>query len=386
MKILHVLASLAPRYGGPSKACVEMAVAVARLGHEVKIFTTNIDGPNDLDVPLNHPVMKNSVEIRYFQVQPPRFWKFSLPLARALKPAIAQADVVHLHSLYLFTNLVTGYWCRHFQKPYIMRPHGTLDPFLFNRHRGRKMLMEHLFEHRNLQNAAGIHFTTEEEKELASPHTFQRQGFVIPNGINLSDFAQLPSPGEFSELYPETRGKRCILFLSRLNFKKGLDLLIPAFIDIAREHPDIHLIVAGPDDEGLGEQARQQLCHAKMLNRATFPGMLEGHKKLTAFAAAQFFVLPSYSENFGIAVVEAMACGLPVIISDKVNIWREVQRANAGIIVPCRIPELVSAMKKMLHSDNLTEIGQNGKTFAAHEFDWNAIGSRLAKMYQDVIP
>jgi glycosyltransferase involved in cell wall biosynthesis len=384
MKILHVIGALAPRYGGPSKACVEMAAAVARLGHEVKIFTTNIDGPKDLEVPLNQPIMKDRVEIRYFQVQQPRFWKFSLTLARALKKAIAEADVVHLHSLYLFSSMIAGFWCRFFQTPYIIRPHGTLDPFIYVRHRNRKHLMEFFFEDRNLQNAAGIHYTAEEEKQLAAPYTFQRPGYVIPNGINLHDYAFLPPQEAFSELFPETNNKDVILFLSRLNFKKGLDLLVPSFVEIAREFPNAHLVVAGPDDEGLGQQAKQQLQLSDLHHRVTFPGMLEGAKKLAAFSAARFFVLPSYSENFGIAIVEAMACGLPVIISNHVNIWREVAQAQAGYVIPCTISDLVSAMKKMLTCDNLGEMGKHGKQLVRTEFDWKSIGSRLECMYQAV--
>ena len=112
MKILHVIANLAPRYGGPSKACWEMARAVAQLGHEVSIYTTNQDGPGELEVPVGQPVWREGVEIRYFPIQAPRFWGTSLPLAVGLRRKIPAADLVHIHSLYLFHDLVAGHYCR----------------------------------------------------------------------------------------------------------------------------------------------------------------------------------------------------------------------------------------------------------------------------------
>ena len=186
MKILHVIANLAPRYGGPSKACWEMARAVAQLGHEVSIYTTNQDGPGELAVPLDQPVWQEGVEIRYFPIQAPRFWGTSLPLALGPAPARSRpSDLVHIHSLYLFHNLVAGHYCRQYAIPYLVRPHGTLDPFIYRRHRWRKRLMEHLFEHRNIRRAAALHFTTAEEQALAAPYTFDTPGLVVPLGIRL---------------------------------------------------------------------------------------------------------------------------------------------------------------------------------------------------------
>ena len=138
--MLHVISSLAPRYGGPSKACWEMARAVAQLGHEVSIYTTNQDGPGELAVPLGQPVRREGVEIRYFPIQPPRFWATSLPLALGLRHKIPASDLVHIHSLYFFHSLVAGHYCRQNAIPYLVRPHGTLDPFIYRRHRWRKRL------------------------------------------------------------------------------------------------------------------------------------------------------------------------------------------------------------------------------------------------------
>lgn len=386
MKILHVIANLAPRYGGPSKACWEMARAVARLGHEVSIYTTNQDGPGELAVPVDRPVYRDGVEIRYFPIQAPRFWGTSLPLARALRQKIPAVDLVHLHSLYLFHNLVAGHYCRQYAIPYLMRPQGTLDPFIYRRHRWRKRLMELLFEHRNIRRAAALHFTTAEEAELAAPFTFQTPSVVVPLGIDGAEFALLPDPGRFRARHPEIGNKRIILFFGRVNFKKGLNILVEAFGAVARRREDVHLVIAGPDNEGWGDKVRSWLSAEGLLGRFTFTGMLLGPEKLAVLRDADMFVLPSYSENFGIAVIEAMAAGLPVIISDKVNIWREVQAGGAGRVIPCDAEALAGQILELLAQPELTrQMGGNGQTLAQDSFQWSCIAQNLAAAYAKII-
>jgi glycosyltransferase involved in cell wall biosynthesis len=386
MKILHVIANLAPRYGGPSKACWEMARAVARLGHEVSIYTTNQDGPGKLAVPLDHAVYREGVEIRYFPIQAPRFWGTSLPLALALSRKIPATDLVHIHSLYLFHDLVAGHCCRRYHIPYLMRPHGTLDPFIHRRHRWRKGLMERLFEHRNIRQAAALHFTTAEEARLASPFTFQTPGVVVPLGIDLAEFKELPEPGQFRKYYPEIGDKQIILFFGRINFKKGLDILAKAFGRVARRRDDVHLVIAGPDNDGYGTQVRAWLAAEGVLDRATFTGMLLGTEKLAVLRDANIFVLPSYSENFGLAVIEAMAAGLPVIISDQVNIWREVQAYQAGRVIPCDAVALADQLVALLdHPADATAMGQRGMSIVKELYQWDKVAEALIEVYANVI-
>jgi glycosyltransferase involved in cell wall biosynthesis len=386
MKILHVIANLAPRYGGPSQACWEMARAVARLGHQVSIYTTNQDGPGELAVPVDRPAWRDGVEVRYFPIQAPRFWGTSLPLALALRRKIPASDLVHIHSLYLFHDLVAGHWCRRFRVPYLVRPHGTLDPFIYRRHRWRKRLMELLFEHRNIRRAAALHFTTAAEAKLAVPFTFQTPGLVVPLGINFEDFAVLPEPGKFRRRYPEIGDRHIILFFGRVNFKKGLDLLAQAFGAVARRRPDVHLVIAGPDNEGWGGRVRTWLDEQGALDRTTFTGMLLGAEKLAVLRDASLFVLPSYSENFGLAVIEAMAAGLPVIISDQVNIWREVQASGAGMVIPVDSGALADQILELLNEpETARRLGQQGRSLVQAQFEWPRIARSLAAAYTRII-
>lgn len=342
LRVLHVISSLAPRYGGPPQVCLELCRELARQGARVSIFTTNVDGSGVLDVPVDAPVCRDGVEIRYFPVEAPRAWVVSRTLARALHRAIPQHDVVHVHSLYLFPSTVAAHYCRRFGVPYLVRPHGTLDPYLFRRHRARKWVYERLFEWRNLNRAAALHFTTLDEQELVRPLGLRAPGVVVPPGVDSERYRDATVRGAFRAAWPETRGRRLILFLGRLNFKKGLDLLARAFGEIARRRPEAHLVLAGPDD-GYGPTVRRWLDAEGVLGRVTFTGMLLGRDKLAALRDADVFALPSYTENFGMAVVEAMACGIPVVISDRVNIWREVAAAGAGRVTRCDAEEVGTA-------------------------------------------
>lgn len=386
MKILHVIANLAPRYGGPAKAGMEMAAALAARGHEVTIFSTNQDGSGVLDVPTDRVIRKNGVDIRYFPVVQPKFWRTSPAMAFALNKEIPNFDIVHIHSLYLFHGMAAGHYARKHGVPYIVRPHGTLDPVMYARHRYRKRIMEMLFEDRNIRLADALHYTTEEELVLAKPYVHGSTGFVVPNGVNSSDYSELPARGTFRSRYKLLEGKKMLLFFSRINFKKGLDVLVEAFKHIHRQHPDTVLVLTGPDDENYGQKVREWLKAAGLSEFAIFTGMLTGQDKLAVLRDADLFLLPSYSENFGIAVVEAMACGIPVVISDKVNIWREVVQEGAGLATPVDPVKVAEAACQLLDDPALcARMGEQGRKMVSHYYEWSQVGAQLEQEYRQLI-
>jgi len=386
MRILHVIPSLAARDGGPAKVAVEMCREIARSGGEAEIYTTNLDGRGVLDVPPGKPVAVGGVRVTYFPVDLSNYFKISRPLAAALKVTIPHYDVVHIHSLYQFPSTVAAYYCRRYSVPYVIIPHGALDPFLFRRHRPRKWLYEVAFERRNLGQAAAVQFTSEEEKILAATHGLRLRSAVAPLGINLDDSPRSIARRALAERWPETTGKRVLLYLGRINFVKGLDLLAQAFGRIAGERPDVHLLIAGPDSDGYAAKVRLWLSEQGVLERTTFTGMVEGEAKEAALAESAMFVLPSYTESFGIAVVEAMAAGLPVVVSNRVNIWREIDAARAGLVVNTDAGEVADAIGALLASPELAaEMGRNGKDLARKQFSWESAGARLMELYADVI-
>jgi glycosyltransferase involved in cell wall biosynthesis len=363
-----------------------MAQAMVKAGHEVSIYTTNIDYDTELDVPLDQPIFKNGVEIRYFPVQKPRFWVTSISLAIALSKVITKYDIVHIHSLYLFHVTVAAYLCRHSDIPYVISPHGTLDPYLYKWHRYRKRIVEFLFDNRNVKNADAIHFITREEQKLAKPYVLGTNSFVVPLGLNIEDYENLPPLGTFRLQYPQLKDQRIILFFGRINFKKGLDILVKSFAKVAKVYNNVHLAIVGPDNEGYGEKVKEWLDQENISDRATFTGILQGVNKLAALRDADLFVLSSYTENFGIAVIEAMACGLPVVISNKVNIWEEICEAQAGRICPCEVDCFAKNMLEVLQNKKLAqEMGDNGKRLVKQSFQWNEIGKLLEREYRLLI-
>jgi glycosyltransferase involved in cell wall biosynthesis len=357
-----------------------MARATAALGHDVAVYTTDREmTAEERGRPAERRV--GGVDLHVYPQHAPTIVAASIPLARALDRAVPQADVVHLHSLYLFHTWYTARLCRRHGVPYLLRPHGTLDPFLWRRHRARKAVLEALFQNRVLREAAAIHYTAEEEMRLATPYVQGAPGVVVPNGLDLAEYVNLPERGAFRIKHPEIGSRRIVLFLSRLNFKKGLDVLIPAFARAARRHDDLHLVIAGPDDGQLGA-AQGWVAEQGIGGRTTFVGMLDHPGKLACFRDAAMFVLPSYSENFGIAIVEAMACGLPVAISDRVNIWREIEAAGAGLVAPPTVDDVERQIERLATEPAAAAMGERGQRLVAEKFAWSKIARGLESVYR----
>ena len=379
MRLLHVIADLDRERGGPAQACFELASLMARRGHDVRILTSDRGFPEA----LRDRRSPEGPAIEVYPLSPPRFWGTSWPLRRRLAEAIPEADVVHLHSLYLFHDWAAGAYCRRFAKPYIVRPHGTLDPYIHRRHRYRKAVMEALFQNRVLRGAVGLHYTTEEEMTLARPFAHNSRGWVVPNGIDLAEFAALPSREEFRALHPRIGARKVVLFFGRLNFKKGVDTTIAAFAAVARVRDDVFLVIAGPDG-GLRTAAEQWVRDAAIGDRTLFTGMVSGPEKGLVLASSDIFLLPSLSENFGISVVEAAACGLPVVISDRVNLWRDVAEAEAGLVGPPTVEAFTKHLQFLLENPAAgAAMGRRGAELVRRRYTWEALGERYEAMYHE---
>jgi len=383
MKILHVIPALAYGFGGPTQAVLEICKGLVKYGTDVTIFTTNADIKKKLDVPINKEVNLDGIKIFYFSIDFFHRYKFSFDLIDAIKKKIKDFDIIHIHSLFQFPTLISSYYARKFNKPYIIRPLGQLDPFLLRRHRLRKLFDLYILERKNIEYANYLHFTTEEEEKLARKSGLKFSSFVLPLGIDLENFKNLPDWGEFRKKYPETKDKRIILFLGRISFKKGLDILIEAFYQLCKIREDIHLVIAGPDDEGYGAKIKTLVKKRNILDKVTFTGMLLGKDKLSAFRDSDIFVLPSYSENFGLAVIEAMVCGLPVVISNKVNLYPYIQNREAGVVVEPEVFSLYNGLKKILDDSALSlKLKENARMLIWEKFSIDRIIPQLVDIYK----
>ncbi|MEA3109377.1 MAG: hypothetical protein QOI88_3982 [Gammaproteobacteria bacterium] len=301
-----------------------------------------------------------------------------------LKENASRFDAVIVNGLWQYHSFGAWRALRNAGVPYFVFTHGMLDPW-FRRTYPLKHLKKWIYwplaEYRVLRDAQAVLFTSEEERLLArkSFWLYRANEHVIAYGTTPppNDTAQLRE--RFLAANPELRGRRVLLFLSRIHVKKGCDLLIRALAGFAASQPALHLVVAGPDQTGWVE-ALQQLAHRLgVSDRVTWPGMLRGDMKWGAFYAAEAFILPSHQENFGIAVAEALGCGRPVLISDKVNIWREVQSHGAGIVASDTEEGTLKLLREWLSltSDQRSTMGRNARALFEERFTVDAMAAGL---------
>ena len=388
MKILHVINTLSPRYGGPVNACKALCSSLAHAGEDVTIYTTDLNYPIGVrDVVLNQEIKQDGYSLYYFHVQF-NSYVFSVDYFKAIKKNINKFDIVHIHGIYRFPQAVTAYFCRKYNLPYIIRPHGSLSPYLFNskRRKLRKRLYEYIIENRNLNNASAIHYTTEEEMVLAKPLGLKSNTFINPISLDISKYNDLPVKGIFRGKYKIDNSKKIILYLGRINFVKGLDILIKAFAKTLNRFQNVLLVIAGPDNEGYQTQVEQWIKNEKIGTNVIFTGMLIGDDVLELLKDTDIFVLPSYTENFGIAVAEAMACGLPVVVSNKVNIYRDVLKAGAGLVTNCDSNEISDAFFQLLENEKRRKtLGRAGVKLVKEKYSPDKVVKNVIKLYYGLL-
>jgi glycosyltransferase involved in cell wall biosynthesis len=310
-------------------------------------------------------------------------------MARWLQKEMNAFDVIHLHGLYRFPYSFAAYQAKKCKKPYIISPHGALDPFLYSRSSvgklGFKRIYERCFDLPNLNEASAIHFTAIEERERTAFLNLRAPSFVVPNGLDWSRYKQLPPKG-WLRARLGLADQPLVLFLGRLHFKKGLDLLITAFDAVRRSIPDVQLVIAGPENDDYGKQVRGWVQERGLGSCVHFIGALEVDDTLKAFVDADVFALPSYTENFGMTVIEALACSLAVVISDQVNIHAEVSGADAGIVTRCDVSEVAQALKTLLTDPGRRHaMGLAGRHLVESQYTWSPIVEELTKQYEAVI-
>lgn len=328
MKFLNVIASTDPDTGGVIESVRQIGLGLAGLGHSSEIVC--------LDAPEAPWLSESSLTVH--ALGPSRTsYRYCAALVPWLKANAARFDAVLVHGLWQYGSFATWQALRGTVTPYFVYPHGMLDPW-FKKNYPLKHLKKSLYwswgEYRVLRDARAVLFTCEEEMRLAR-ESFPKYSVVeqvvhfgIARPIKDADAAL----AAFRKAFPALSGKRILLFLSRIHVKKGCDLLIEAFAQAVARDAALHLVMAGPDVDGLREPLQRRAQELGVGDRMTWVGMLAGEVKWGAFGAAEAFILPSHQENFGIAVVEALACGLPVLISNKINIWREIETDGAGLV------------------------------------------------------
>ena len=383
MRVLHVVPTMSSEAGGPPVALRGLTTALAGVGVGCEVLTTA--GGRFHEAPLEVPdAPVHSCPASQLSV----LWNSHSPeLAEFVERRISDFDIVHVHELWHYPGFVACRAGRRHRVPYLVSLRGGLDRVALRQKSARKWLYMRLVQRRLLSSAATLHALTSVEASHANALGVRTSVTVLPNGVasNLRQAIDELEPTAFLERYPQLADKRVVLFLGRLTANKGLELLARSFIGVASRFEDAALLVVGPNEGDTQARATRLIEAAGVIDRVTFTGALDGDDKLAALACADVFVLPSYAEGFSNAILEALAAGLPVVISEHCN-FPEVAERGAGLIVRNDIGEIGGAVSGLLLDETRRrEAGRNGRRLVEERYTWPAVGQAFADLYGSIV-
>lgn len=379
MRVLHVIPSVGPKRGGPSVAAPAMCGALA--SHEVTcdLVATNDDGNGILNVPVGEWTTHAGSRTLFFRrrgnaLPAIREFQIGAGFSNWFSENAHNYDLIHVHALFSYLSTTAMCLARKAGIPYVLRPLGQLEAYSLRRRTLKKQLFLRLWDGANIRGAAAIHLTSQRELDVSwIPGPAAR--WVVPLGVSLP-----PSP---AALRPEAQQPQ-ILFLSRWHAKKRIGILIEA-LSMLKDQP-WHLTLAGAGDPETGKTIQDAVAKAGIAERTSLPGFLDGEEKASALKSAELFVLPSASENFGIAVAEALAAGIPVVITRHVAIAPEVEAASAGWICGDSSEALAATLRDALSDpDERRRRGANARRLAEGSFSWESAAGRLASLYRTIL-
>lgn len=391
MKVLHVIPSVSPLRGGPSEAVLQMVNALRLQGVDTDILTTNDHGEDVLNVPLYDPQAypeQAPVPVRFFPRFSPaissiREFAFSKALTTWLWQHIGDYDLVHVHAIFSWASTAAMTIARLQNVPYIVRPLGQLCHWSLQQGQRKKQLYLRLIERANLNHAQYLHFTSEQEQQEAATLGLKSSSFVLPHGLVMPP----PIPDARQHLrqslnLPED--EPIILFLSRLHPKKGLDYLIPALAQVS--HHRFTLVLAGNAAPDYETRVQQLIQEAGLTARVRRVGFVTGEAKRQLLQGSDLFALTSHSENFGIAVLEAMANGLPVLITSGVALASLVKQFHLGWVTSCDRDAIADALQQFFADPvSAKQQGDCARTIVAQNYTWERIATNLIQQYQSVL-
>ncbi len=377
MKILHVIPSLDQKSGGPCTVVREMVHHLHDAGVSVSIVSTLPRLRSTRTIP-EHSDLGEIIFGAYFG----SYSGVSLDLLSWLRKNVGGFDLVHLHSVMNVVSFLTMRLCRKNRVPFIVTPHGILDEYSFRQKHLKKWLFFNGFERRLLKRALAIHCATEYERNQLVRFFPPSKLTAIPFGTNMLEVA-----GEAREkkTNDEKKGKttKTILYLGRANKKKGLEMLLEAASRLAKKRQDFKLFLCGDFESRYGRQLRQLSRKMAVEPLCSFPGFLNLQEKRSMFESADIFALPSQDENFGVAALEAMACGVPVVVSKQVGLSDEVRDSQAGLVIDPSVDQLCFSLEYFLeHEAMCMEMGKRGREMVKGKYGWSKIIPRYIELYE----
>ena len=354
MKVLHVIPSVSERSGGPGQAIVPMCSALSAQGVEVLLASTDADlpAPNMPGGPKRGAVTRyKNLPAIFFSIQLGASFKYSRPFATWLDEHVSDYDLVHIHAIFNHCSIAAARACSKKGVPYIVRPLGTLDPWSMNQKSFRKKVFWNAGVKTMLTRAAAMHYTTKGEQQAVERSLGLNHGVVVPLGVNAPTTPDTEAVEKLAARFPALLDHPYVLVLSRLHPKKSLEVLVEAFVSLTgrAEFRNWRLVLAGEGPVDYVTSLKRLVADQNATELVIFPGWLEGEHKETALRNASLLALPSHQENFGLCVMESLACGVPVLISPHVNLAPEVTAAGAGWVVPVNKRRSKKRLPRLYH-------------------------------------
>jgi len=390
MKILHVIPSISADMGGPSQVALNLVRSLGDLGLQAEILTTNF---GMTDVPLGEytdylfdETLDLSVPVWFMQYDPPNLKEFIFSRAATawIWQNLASYDVLDHHYLFSYLPTCAAAIARFKKIPYTVRTMGQLTPWALAQGSTKKQLYTTLFERRNLNKAAAIHCTAEGEAQDVRAFGIKTPTITLPLGVNIPEI--IPQAKEkLHQIYNVPFDVPIVLFLSRLHYKKRPDLLLRSLGDIQKQNQPFFAIFAGTGEAEYIAELKSLTQELDLTDSVIFPGLITGSDKECLLQGADIFALPSFSENFGIAVAEALVVGTPVIITRGIQISPEIEQAQGGLIIEDTQESLTAALLQLLKfPEQRHRLGELGQKFARSRYSWSAIATQLAIEYEQI--
>lgn len=383
MRVLMVTPYVGTTYGGTSKVVKELATSLGRLNLQIDLVTTRANNTTILQVPLGCWLSAETYRVRYFSCWHRKDLILSVALMRWLALQLKNYDLVHTHTAFAPIVSFTYWLCRLYGIPYITTPHGMLEPWALGYKARKKRFYFNWIEKPGLRGASAIHAIATPESEHIKALGFA-QAVLVHNGLHPQNYKGAVKPELFYEHFPCTRDKSIVLFLGRIDPKKGLDLLAHAFAMVKKRFPNAHLVVAGPDSINFMPAVQEYFAQANCLGNVTFTGMLTGEIKRAALAAATAYVAPSYSEGFSMSVLEGMASGLPCVITTGCN-FPEAAQAQVAYVVDINAQAIGNALILCLQNTAEAEaMGRRARDFILENYTWERSAEKLVHVYESM--
>jgi glycosyltransferase involved in cell wall biosynthesis len=384
LKVLHVIPALSPKYGGPSHALIPLCHALLARGVEVQIASTDAEPGGHIGAELHSPTTYEGVPAIFFRRDWSEAFKYSRSLTNWLSDNVTNFDLVHIHGVFSHSCVSAARACQRNGVPYLIRPLGNLDPWSLRQKPARKKLFLTLASYQMLRGAAAVQYTSITEKELSENALNLNHGVVIPLGVELSKV----ETASFNGNALSVRDRRpYVLVLSRLQPTKGIDVLIDAFVSLLKDESfrKWQLVIAGDGPPKYVASLRRKIEASNNRESILLAGWLDGKAKADALGHASLLVLPSYHENFGLCVVEAMSCGVPVLVSPHVGLATEIETNGCGWVSKVDVVTLRNTIAKGLGDDEeRRRRGEAGRKLA-RKYDWQNVAQKLAQLYESIL-